>query len=57
MCWRYYAKVSKRNNENFSDLRFFPFAIGVNDTGGSSWAANISTNLKKKCETVPNGIP
>jgi hypothetical protein len=31
----YYPKVSKRNNENFSDRRFFPFATGANDTGGA----------------------
>ncbi len=28
-------KVSKQNNENFSDWRFCPFATGVNDTGGA----------------------
>jgi hypothetical protein len=29
-------KSVKKNNENFSDVRFFPFATGVNDTGGAS---------------------
>jgi hypothetical protein len=24
-----------KNNENFSDWRFFPFATGVDDTGGA----------------------
>ncbi len=26
---------------------FFPFAAGVNDTGGKPWAANISANFRK----------
>jgi hypothetical protein len=30
----YYPKVTKLNFLNFSDCRFFPFAIGVVDTGG-----------------------
>jgi hypothetical protein len=30
---------------NTSDLRFFPFATGVNDTGGAPLAANISVNF------------
>ncbi len=29
---------------------FFPSAIGVNNTGGAPWAANISTNFQKKFE-------
>ncbi len=40
-------KGVKKNNWNFSDCRFFPFAAGVNDTGGAPWAANIFTNFKK----------
>jgi len=39
--------VSKQNIWNFSDWRFFQFATGVNNTGGASWAANISANLQK----------
>ncbi len=27
---------------------FFPFAKGVNDNGGATWAANISANFRKK---------
>ncbi len=30
--------------KNFSYWRYFPFATGVNDTGGDPWAANISAN-------------
>ncbi len=33
---------------NFYDWRFFPFATGVNDTGGAPSAENISSNLQKK---------
>ncbi len=29
---------------------FFPFATGVNDTGGAPEAANISVNFRKKFE-------
>jgi len=36
LCKLNYPKVSKRNNENFSDLSFFLFATGVVDTGGAS---------------------
>ncbi len=39
--------MSKRNKENFYDGRFFPFATGVNDTGGAPGAANISANFQK----------
>ncbi len=48
----HYTKVSKENNLNIPDWRFFPFAAGVNDTGGAPWAANIFKNLKKKLETA-----
>ncbi len=47
-------QVSKQNNQNFSDLRFFPCATGVNDTGGAPGAVNISANKKKLND--PNGI-
>ncbi len=40
--------MSKQNNQNFYDWRFFPFATGVNDTGGAPWVANISANFRKK---------
>ncbi len=56
VCWQlYYPKVSKRNNENFSDWRFFPFATGVNDIGGAPWAVNISKNFQKSLKQS-NGI-
>ncbi len=42
--------VSKQNNYNFYDGRFFPFANGVNDTGGAPWAVNISANFQKNLE-------
>ncbi len=44
--------MSKRNLKKFSGWRFFPFATGVKDTGGKSWAANISANFQKKFETA-----
>ncbi len=44
ICQLYYPKVSKQNNYNFSDWRFFPFATGVNDTEVAPEAANISKN-------------
>ncbi len=28
-------RCPKEKNENFSDRKFFPFATGVNDTGGA----------------------
>jgi hypothetical protein len=37
-----------KNNKNISDGRFFPFSIGVNDTGGAPCSTNISEHLKKK---------
>ncbi len=45
--------MSKRNNENFSDGRFFPFANGVNDISGAYWAVNIPRKFSKKFETAP----
>jgi hypothetical protein len=39
--------MCKKNNYNFSDWRFLPFATNVNDTGGAAWAGNISTNFRK----------
>ena len=30
--------MSKQNNWNFSDWRFFPFATGVHDTSDAPWA-------------------
>jgi hypothetical protein len=42
------TQVSTRNNENFSDLKFVPFATSVNGTGGAPWDANISENFQKK---------
>jgi hypothetical protein len=47
--------VSKRNNENISNLRFFPLATGVNDTGGASWA-RISPQIYEEIQNGPNGI-
>jgi len=47
--------VSKQNNENFYDWRFFHFSTGVNDTGGAPWAANIS-RIFEKIQPGPNGI-
>jgi hypothetical protein len=44
--------VSKRNNENFSDWRFFPFATGLKDTGGACGAANISANFWKNSKPI-----
>ena len=44
--------MSKQNYYNFSAWRFFPVATGVVDTGGKPWAANISTNFRKKFETT-----
>ncbi len=43
MCLLYFPKVSKQNNQNFSDWRFLLFATGANenDTGGAPWAVNI----------------
>ncbi len=41
-----------KNNENFSDWRFFPFATGVNHTVGAPWAENISANFLNKFETA-----
>jgi hypothetical protein len=35
ICKLYYPKVSKTNNANFFDRRFFPFATGVNKIGGA----------------------
>jgi hypothetical protein len=48
----YYPKVSKRNNKNFSDWRFFPFATGASGTGGAPWAANISENFRKNSKRL-----
>ncbi len=31
----YFPKVSKLNNYNIYDWKFFPFATGVQDTGGA----------------------
>ncbi len=42
----YYPKVSKKNNEHFSDYRFFPFATGVYDTSGAPCAP--TANFQKK---------
>ncbi len=47
--------MSKQNNLNFSDWRFFPFATCVNDTGGAPRAANISANFGK-IQNGPNKI-
>jgi hypothetical protein len=45
LLYLYYPKVSIRNNNtNFPGWRFFPFATGVNDTGGAPWAVK---NLKR----------
>jgi hypothetical protein len=44
LCKLYQPKVSKQNNQNFSDWRFFPFAIGVKgDTGGDYCKTNTKT--------------
>jgi hypothetical protein len=34
---------------------FFPFATGVNDTGGAPLSANISANFQKKIEPALMG--
>jgi hypothetical protein len=40
-------KGVQKNNDNFSDQRFFPFATGVNNTDGAPWAGNISKVFRK----------
>ncbi len=41
--WWYIIVVNNKKNY----WRFFPFATGVNYTGGKPWAANISANFRK----------
>jgi hypothetical protein len=40
-------KSVQKNNWNFSHWKYFPFATGVNNTGGAPWAANISCEFFK----------
>ncbi len=49
-------KGVQKNNEKFSDLRFFLFATRVNDTGGVHLERRISPRIFEKFENVPNGI-
>ncbi len=46
-CGKIMGTVSGCWDLNFYDWRFFPFAAGVPNTGGTPWAANISANLRK----------
>jgi hypothetical protein len=47
-----YPMEPKQNNYNFSDGRLFPYATGLNDTGGAPSVVNISKNVRKKFETA-----
>ncbi len=51
----YFPKVSKQNNSNFYDWRFFPFATRVNDTVGHL-DLQISPRIFEKIRNSPNGI-
>ncbi len=55
ICKIYYPKVSKRNNENFSDCKCFPFAAGVNDMV-VHLELRISPQIFEKILNGPNGI-
>ncbi len=47
--------MSKKNNENFSDWRFFPLATGVNDTVMHP-ELRISPGIFGKIQNGPNGV-
>ncbi len=52
LCFNSTTQRCPKKYLKFSEWRFFPFATGVNNTGGATWAVNISTNFRNG----PNGI-
>ncbi len=48
-------QYANSTNQRCPKEKIFPFATGVNDTGGASWAANISANFQQNLNSS-NGI-
>jgi hypothetical protein len=46
----------RMTSRKVEELRFFPFATGINDNGGAPSAANIIANFCIQIRNGPNGI-